>query len=368
MKRCGRKSEMAKNSILPIFIPQGGCPHRCVFCNQREISGCAQPPQLAELAGLIPSDFPAEGELAFYGGSFTALPPDVLKSYLRFAAEQKEKGRISHIRVSTHPAYVDEIMIAKLLSYGVDFLELGVQSLDDTVLEQAGRGHGSKAVFAALKALASSSLAWGVQLMLGLPSDTEDKDLASVEKILPYAPQTARIYPLLVIENTPLASSWRKGSYLPLSLNEAVSISAKMYALFVLHGVRVIRMGLQPTEDLKVGGKSLLAGPFHPAFGHLVRAALKREQMAMAAVGHENEDIRFLCAKDDLPLVFGDQKKNIESFAVGRRAAVSGVDLPPGSLAVAPYDKGAKSKPFAVLSERDFLLKFTQTYRSPYCI
>ncbi len=359
---------MAKNSILPIFIPHGGCPHHCVFCNQREISGCHQPPQPEELALLLPADFPAEGELAFYGGSFTALPPDLLKAYLHFAAEQKEKGRISRIRVSTHPAYVDEAVIAKLLSYGVDFLELGVQSLDDAVLEQAGRGHGGKVIFAALEALASSSLAWGVQLMLGLPSDTEEKDLASVLQILPYAPQTARIYPLLVIEDTPLAAAWRKGSYLPLSLKEAVSIAAKMYALFVLYGVRVIRMGLQPTEDLKVGGKSLLAGPFHSAFGHLVRSTLKREQMARAAAGHEKEDIRFLCAKEDLPLVFGDQKKNIESFAVGRSAAVSGMDLPLGSLAVAPYDKGAKSKPFAVLSERDFLLNYTQTYRSSSCI
>ncbi|HMM05129.1 MAG TPA: radical SAM protein [Clostridiales bacterium] len=359
---------MAKNSILPIFIPHGGCPHRCVFCNQREISGCHQLPQPEELALLLPPDFPAEGELAFYGGSFTALPPEILKTYLRFAAEQKEKGRISHIRVSTHPAYVDQKVIAQLLVYGVDFLELGVQSLDDTVLEQAGRGHDSKTVFSALEALASSSLAWGVQLMLGLPSDTEEKDIASVLRILPYEPQTARLYPLLVIADTPLAAAWRKGSYLPLSLDEAVSIAGKMYALFVLHGVPVIRMGLQPTEDLKVGGKSLLAGPFHPAFGHLVRAALKQEQMARVAMGHENEDIRFLCAKDDLPLVFGDQKKNIESFAVGRKVAVSGMDLPPGSLAAAPYDKGAKRKPFAVLSERDFLLNYTQTYRSSSCI
>lgn len=359
---------MAGNNILPIFIPHGGCPHRCVFCNQRKISGCDHLPRQAELASLIPPDFPPDGEIAFYGGSFTALPAEVMESYLVFAAALKEKGRISRIRLSTHPAYVDEAMIAKLRSYGVDFLELGVQSLDDTVLQTAGRGHGAKEVFAAMEALSSSALAWGVQLMVGLPSDTEEKDIASVLKILPYAPKTARIYPLLVIEDTPLAEKWRIGSYIPLSLEEAVSVAAKMYALFTCNGVRVIRMGLQPTDDLNVGGKSLLAGPFHPAFGHLVRTALKRKQMELVAAGHESQDIRFLCPQKDLPLVIGDRKSNIESFAVGRRAAVSGVDLPLGTLAAAPYDKGAKSKPFAVLSERDFLLKFTKKYRSSYCI
>lgn len=316
----------------------------------------------------MPKDFPVDGELAFYGGSFTALPRKVMVQYLRFAAEQKEKGRVGAIRLSTHPAYVDRDIIETLISYGVDFLELGVQSLDDTVLEKAGRGHGSGTILAAMEALAASSLAWGVQLMVGLPYDTAEKDITSVLRILPYGPKTARIYPLLVIEHTPLADQWRKGFYTPLSLKEAVAVTAKMYALFTFGGVTVIRMGLQPTEDLNVGGKALLAGPFHPSFGHLVRCALKRQQMEMLVKGHENEDIRFLCPSNDLPLVFGDRKENVRALSVDRKVAVSGAGLPRGTLATAPYEKGAKGHPFAVLSERDFLAKYTKTYRSLYCI
>lgn len=359
---------MAKNNILPIFIPHGGCPHRCVFCNQQEISGCDHLPAQAELEAMIPENFPFDGELAFYGGSFTALPHKVMAQYLRFAAAQKEKKRIGAIRLSTHPAYVDRDIIETLISYGVDFLELGVQSLDDTVLQKAGRGHDSGEVFAAMEALAASSLDWGVQLMIGLPSDTAEKDITSVLQILPYGPKTARIYPLLVIEHTLLADQWRKGLYTPLSLAEAVAITAKMYAFFSCGSVTVIRMGLQPTEDLNVGGKALLAGPFHPSFGHLVRCALKREQMEMLAKGHENEDIRFLCPPNDLPLVFGDRKENIRAMGVHRKVAVSGADLPPGTLAMTPYEKGAKGHPFAVLRERDFLTKYTKIYRSLYCI
>jgi hypothetical protein len=355
---------MAKNNILPIFIPHGGCSHRCIFCNQKEISGCHHLPTQAELDAMIPPAFPVDGELAFYGGSFTALPPEIMGTYLRFAAIQKEKGRIGAIRLSTHPAYVNDDIINKLISYGVDFLELGVQSLDDTVLEKAGRGHGSKEVFAAMEALASSTLDWGVQLMVGLPYDTEEKDIASVSKIMTYAPKTARIYPLLVIEHTYLADQWRDGLYTPLSLTEAVAVAVKMYALFSYGDITVIRMGLQPTEELNVGGNALLAGPFHPAFGHLVRCALKKEQMEMLAAGYESENIRFLSCKNDLPLVFGDQKENIASFSIRRKAAVSGVPLPPGTLALTPYDKGAGARPLAVLSERDFLSKFTKTYRS----
>lgn len=356
---------MAKSDILPIFIPQGGCRHRCVFCDQRRISGRDHLPTPEELTTLIPPDFPSGGTLAFYGGSFTALPLERLNAYLTFAAAQKKAGRIGAIRLSTHPAHLDGEMIARLVAYGVDCVELGVQSLDDGVLAAAGRGHDAKDALAAMERLAASTLSWGVQLMIGLPGDNPKKDFATVLKVLDYAPDLARVYPLLVLEGTPLAELWRQGAYAPLSLDAAVTLSAALAALFKSARIPVVRMGLQPTPELEQG---LLSGPYHPAFGHLVNCRLKGEQLRMVARGHEGEDLRFLAPKNDLPLIFGDNRENLKQLVGNRKLAVSSSALPPGTVAAAPYPKKEKARPFAVLSEGDFLKKYLEAQRRAFCI
>ena len=200
---------MTKNKILPVFIPHGGCRHHCIFCDQYRITAGDHLPEAEELESLIPPDLDADTELAFYGGSFTALPEPVRKAYLDFVRRKKEEGVISGIRLSTHPAYIDEDRAAELENYGVDTVELGIQSTDDEVLRRAGRGHGSKEIFTAAEILAASPMRWGVQLMVGLPGDDEEKDLRSVAQLLPYRPDMARIYPTLVLEGTPLARMWR---------------------------------------------------------------------------------------------------------------------------------------------------------------
>lgn len=357
---------MPKNKILPVFIPHGGCRHRCIFCDQYRITAEDHLLSTAELEAFIPPDLDPDTELAFYGGSFTALPEAVQKAYLDFARRKKEEGVIAGIRLSTHPAYVNDAIVAKLEDYGVDVVELGIQSTDDAVLRLAGRGHGSTEVFTAAEALALSSMRWGVQLMVGLPGDDEEKDIRSVAQLLPYQPDIARIYPVLVLKGTDLAQMRQRGEYAPLSLDDAVRISGRMLALFEYGKVAVIRMGLQPTEEISLGGDSLLAGPFHPSFGYLVRCFLKREQMAMLLRGHEEPSLRILGPKKDLPLLFGNHSENLSLLAGNRNLAIGEGSLPRGAVALAPFLKKEKGKILGLLMEADFLKEYTEQDRSLY--
>ena len=359
---------MAANKILPIFVPHGGCPHRCVFCDQKRITGQDRMPTRDELLAMVPNDLDPETELAFYGGSFTAIAPSVRRGYLEFAFDLKKQGLISRIRISTHPAYIDAPVLGELIAFGVDMVELGIQSTDDDVLTSAERGHGSDEVFRAASLLSASPLKWGVQLMVGLPGDTEEKDLRSVASLLPYHPDTARIYPVLVLKDTALEKMMARNEYAPLSVADAVSVCGKMFAMFSYAGVKVIRVGLQPTEEIRHGSDSLVAGPFHPSFGHLVKCFLKREQMKMLLEEEKGERFRILAPKRDLPLIFGHNGTHLDEIAQGRILAVSESDLPSGTVALAPYEKHRKNEILSVLTEKDFLEQYTKYDRSISCI
>ena len=359
---------MAKNNILPIFVPHGGCPHRCVFCDQKQITGCDHLPSMSELVSVLPKDLSPDTEIAFYGGSFTAIGSDVRKRYLSFAHDLKNRGKIARIRISTHPAYINDDIIGELEAYGVDTVELGIQSTDDDVLRKARRGHSSKEVFATAEKLAASSMKWGAQLMVGLPGDSEEKDLRSVGELLSYHPDMARIYPVLVLRGTELADLTFQNEYEPLSLGDAVRISGRMFALFSYVSVPVIRMGLQPTDEISFGSDTLIGGPFHPSFGYLVKSDLKRKQMEMLLREYPNVDCRILAPKKELPLVFGDHSENMSLLKQGRRLAVSEAELPLGTVALAPYDKKKKQEILAVLTWQDFLENYTKQDRSIYCI
>lgn len=316
---------------------------------------------------MLPQELPPDTELAFYGGSFTAIGKDVRRKYLSFAFDLKERGKISRIRISTHPAYIDDDVIAELVSYGVDTVELGIQSTDDDVLQKAKRGHTSKEVFFAAEKLASSPLKWGAQLMVGLPRDSEETCIRSVAELLPYHPDMARIYPVLVLRGTELAEMTAENEYEPLSVGDAVRVSGRMFALFSYASVPVIRMGLQPTDEISFGSDSLVAGPFHPSFGYLVKSDLKREQVNLLLRYYPEGAFRILAPKKELPLVFGDHSENLPRIKSGRTLAVSEAELPLGTVALAPYDKKKKQEIIAVLSWQDFLEEYTKQDRSIYC-
>ena len=270
-------------AIIPIFVPHAACPHRCVFCNQRTISGESETSP-AEVQHQIDTWLPRirpsrDNEAAFYGGSFTGLPLTLQERLLAPAEALLEQEIIGSIRLSTRPDYIDAPRLDFLRRHHVRLVELGVQSLDDDVLRRAERGHTAAQVCQAMDLLKQCGFHTGIQLMVGLPGQTFASVQETAEEVCRLHPDIARIYPVLVIAGTVLADQYRQGRYEPLALEEAVEQAAWVYDKLENAGIRVIRTGLQPDAELVRPG-NVLAGPFHPAMGELVKSRLYRQNAA----------------------------------------------------------------------------------------
>lgn len=270
-------------AILPIFVPQAACPHQCIFCNQRTISG-EQRTGLADVLRQIHTWLPrlhrsVANEAAFYGGSFTGLPLEQQAQYLAPVEALLKTQVVGKIRLSTRPDYIDETRLLFLQRHRVTLVELGAQSLDDRVLQLAGRGHTAAQVAQAVRLLRQYHFQVGLQFMVGLPGQDWESLRATAAQAVRLKPDLARIYPLLVIKDTPLAGMYARGQYQPLSLETAVAQAAFLYEQLTRAGIKVIRVGLQPDAELCQPG-NILAGPFHPSMGELVQSYLRQQQVA----------------------------------------------------------------------------------------
>jgi histone acetyltransferase (RNA polymerase elongator complex component) len=275
--------------VIPFFISHLGCPHRCVFCDQEKIAGARGVlPSADEMLDKIEqyrnSSPGREFEVAFFGGTFTALPIEDQHQLLATLQPLLASGHLGSLRLSTRPDAVNPETAAFLKAMGVRSVELGVQSMNEEVLRLSGRGHSARDTERAVRALQSERIEVGVQLMPGLPGDTEERSLASLEQVLALGPSFLRIYPTLVIAGTELAARYQAGSYQPQSLDQAVSLCKRMLLLARSAGVPVVRLGLQPTAELESPGV-LLAGPYHPAFGQLVESELCFDLMCVLSAG-----------------------------------------------------------------------------------
>ncbi len=261
--------------VIPIFIPHRGCPHTCLFCNQEKIAGGDSTPE-GGVAATIDHWLARSGEgqaaqVAFYGGSFTCLPRDHQEELLAAVQPALRTGRVTSIRLSTRPDCLDPGLCRWLTGQGVKVVELGVQSLSDPVLEAAGRGHSAEQSCAAVTLLRDAGLEVGLQLMPGLPGETSRSFLQTITQVIALRPDFVRLYPVLVVAGSGLEVLYRQGGYRPQSLGRAVALVARCHERLTAAGIRVVRMGLQPTPSLTA---ALIAGPFHPAFGELVLARL----------------------------------------------------------------------------------------------
>ncbi len=266
---------------IPIFVPHMGCPHACIFCDQKKISGTLtkQSPELAK--DILKDSFStiednSVVEIAFFGGSFTAIPKDEMISYLELTKPYMETGKASGIRLSTRPDAITPAILDILNEYGVTAIELGVQSLDEEVLRESQRGHGIEDVLVACELIKERKISLGVQTMLGLPKDNFQKSLATAKRVIELKPNMIRIYPALVLKNTVLADYYLKGGYTPLTVNEAVEWCADILPLYTESGITVLRVGLQGSDTLE---DAIIAGPYHPAFGELVESRILYNQI-----------------------------------------------------------------------------------------
>lgn len=279
-----------KHYNIPVFIPHLGCPHHCIFCNQKKITGQTKPCTVADaqrdieryLSFLsVPAD---EIEIAYFGGSFTAIAVSQQEAFLTLAREFVQAGRVGGIRLSTRPDAVEDETLERLRRYGVTTIELGVQSFCDEVLQKAERGHTAECASAACRRVKQAGFSLGVQLMCGLPGDRREYAAASAKQAAKLGADFTRIYPVLVLEQTPLAQRYLRGEYQPLTLDQAVEWTADMTEC--LSPVPVIRTGLC-MDDL--GSEDVLAGPVHPAFGELVASRIYDRQLARWLKGKKTE-------------------------------------------------------------------------------
>lgn len=268
-----------KNYIIPVFVPHFGCPNDCIFCNQRKITNQEKSISEKSLSDYIEKYFSyipktaKNKEVAFYGGSFTGLPFSVMENYLKIANEFIQNGEINSIRLSTRPDYINESILKTLKKYNVSTIELGVQSLDETVLELNNRGHGVSEVIEASKLIKSQNFNLGLQMMLGLYGSKLTEEISTAKSFVSLKCDFVRIYPTLVIRDTYLEYLFKNGKYKPLTLQESIEITKKLYVIFTYNKIPVIRMGLQATDNINISG-DVIAGPFHAAFGQLVKESL----------------------------------------------------------------------------------------------
>lgn len=285
---------LEKPLVIPVFIPHSGCPHQCAFCNQSIITSQLDNPLSDGLSAsgfldkkridhTIEEYLQYKGnrnrvELAFFGGNFLGLPENKIIELLELIQPYIKENRIDGIRFSTRPDTIDQHILDKIVPYTISAIELGVQSMSDDILKKVRRGHTRKDIIHAMTLLKKNAVKIGVQVMAGLPGDTPENLLESTRMLTQLEPDFARIYPLMVLQGSLVEKWYKKGEYQPLSLDSAVRQVKLMYEIFSQAGVDVIRMGLQASEFMEDDTK-VIAGPWHPAFGHLVFSSILFDQV-----------------------------------------------------------------------------------------
>lgn len=307
---------MKKHINIALFVPHLGCPHMCSFCNQRSISGCVKqitPDDIKYAADTaLRSRDCSQGEIAFFGGSFTAIDRDYMISLLEGASEYIKSGKVGGIRISTRPDCIDEEVLAVLKKYGVTAIELGCQSMDDGVLRLNNRGHDSAAVEKASKLIKSFGFELGHQMMTGLYGSTPEKDKETAERLISLKPDTVRIYPTVVLENTELCDKYRKGEYAPQSLEEAVGLCSELLKMFFKADIPVIRLGLHSGGNVEEG---FVAGVYHPAFRELCENRIYFDKAAALLEGVPKGDIEMTVSAKFVSQALGQKRENMKKLA-----------------------------------------------------
>ena len=316
---------MKKEYIIPIFVPHLGCPHACVFCNQNKISGEKKQVTAKDVKETIDyylknfKDEENEVEVAFFGGSFTAIDEEKQNELLEAAYEYIEQGLVGSIRISTRPDYITKPILKRLKKYKVKTIELGVQSANNYILKRAERGHTFEDVKKASKLINRKGFTLGHQMMIGLPDSTELDEINTAKLLIKLKPKIVRIYPVLVIKGTKLEEEYNNGEYEPLNVIQAVERSKQVAEMFNNKKIKVIRIGLQNTDEIsdpKNKNSEVVAGPFHPAFRQLVESSMWFDAIVskIKTFNTKVKTIEIRANSDDVNNIIGHKKENIEKL------------------------------------------------------
>ncbi len=332
-------AKQSRHLIVPVFIPHKGCPHRCLFCEQERItsekSTGITPDHVKDILdtaiharGFDPDRRP---EIAFYGGTFTNLPFDLMSLLLETVRPYIEQGLFASVRVSTRPDAIDKDTLLTMKDYGVKTVELGVQSMDDNILALSRRGHTSADTVNAVHVLRDLGLDVGIQLMPGLPGDSEETFRITTEKVKALAPDMVRLYPALVIKGTGLLQLYEQGLYTPLALERAVEICAEACMDLEAAGIPVIRMGLMSSPSLLEEGQ-IVDGPWHPAFGFLVRSLIYHKTIERYLdLPAGKTGIKIFAKPEDMSLLRGHKNYGIKRIEAMTGRKITGL-IPDESL------------------------------------
>jgi histone acetyltransferase (RNA polymerase elongator complex component) len=303
--------------IIPFFIPHAGCSHTCIFCNQRVLSGVGQtlpdPDQIRYTVEEWLQRSPGRpAEVAFFGGSFSLLALDVQRTLLGAVRIFLDKGSITGVRISTRPDALDYDILTFLQEQGVRTIEVGVQSLDDQVLQRSGRGHTARDAVEAIARVAAAGFSVGAQLLPGLPGDSLQLSLQSVHGAISAGAGFMRFYPVVVLADTPLAALFASGEYTPPNLEQGIRTCARMLHICLKAGIPVVRIGLQADASLQQEDV-ILAGCWHPALGQLVRSELFYDLICNLTAGcYTAEPVTLVAHPRSFSEVIGNRRHNLQ--------------------------------------------------------
>ncbi len=303
-----------KHSNISIFIPHVGCPHQCSFCDQRTISGAQHLPDGNEVReicsqALAEIKSPENTEIAFFGGSFTAIPRDYMTELLEAAEEFVGEGKFSGIRCSTRPDCIDDEILSLLKQSGVTAIELGAQSMSEKVLELNERGHTSADVVKAAGLIKKYGFELGLQMMTGLYGSSVQTDMETFNKLAELCPAVMRIYPVVILSGTKLAELYKSGEYVPYSFDEAVELCSEILQYADEKGIRVIKCGLHASEFVE---QDMVGGFYHPAFRELCESRIYLRKIEELAEGCSY--VHISVPSRDISRAVGHKKSNIEYF------------------------------------------------------
>ena len=298
---------------IPIFVSHQGCPNDCIFCNQKKITGVYKKEKYEEIKEKIKTyletaDIDSEIEISFFGGSFTGIDISEQNLYLQTAGEFFSDKRVTGIRISTRPDYINDEILKNLISKGVTTIELGVQSMNDKVLELNKRGLDHTATLRAVELIRNYPFKLGLQMMVGMYGSNEELDMFTCDELIKLKPDFVRIYPTVVIKQTELFELYNNNVFSPYSLDEAVRISANMLKKFSAENIDVIRIGLMAGEDIN---EKNVFGPYHSSFRELVESYIYYEKIKNDLLKIKSSDIIIYCNPKNISKITGNKRSNI---------------------------------------------------------